>query len=522
MSYQGLLTTSSGAPIADGNHDLTFKLYTVPTGGAPAWTETQSNVPVSKGTFNVILGATASLSGVNFNQQLYLGVTIATDPEFSPRSVLTSAPYALAPWSLNGSSISYNAGNVGIGTTTPGSQFNTTFDVVGRASFRTISGDMSKAVEFDNVGSALRIYAGTTQATGPDLIIATFPYNGDQLVLQASSGNVGIGTTSPSEKLEVAGDAKIQGTLFASNVSSNSPLSLQTAGTTRMTIDDVTGSVGIGTTTPGSGFNTEFDVVGRASFRTISGDMSKAVGFDNVGGSLRIYAASTDATNPDLIIATFPHNLDQLVLQASSGNVGIGTTSPSEKLEVAGDAKIQGTLFASNVSSNSSLSLQTAGTTRMTIDDVTGSVGIATTTPGSMFNTAFDVVGRASFRTISGDMSKAVAFDEVDGSLRIYAATTEPTGPDLVIATYPHNGDQLVLQASSGNVGIGTTSPSEKLEVAGNIKVGNATIRTGTGNPEGVVTGKVGDLFLRTDGGSGSTLYVKESGNGTNTGWAGK
>lgn len=40
----------------------------------------------------------------------------------------------------------------------------------------------------------------------------------------------------------------------------------------------------------------------------------------------------------------------------------------------------------------------------------------------------------------------------------------------------------------------------------------------GTGSPEGVVTGNVGDIFHRTDGGSGTVLYVKESGTG-NTGW---
>ena len=36
------------------------------------------------------------------------------------------------------------------------------------------------------------------------------------------------------------------------------------------------------------------------------------------------------------------------------------------------------------------------------------------------------------------------------------------------------------------------------------------------------MNGNVGDLFLRTDGGAGSTLWVKESGNGANTGWAAK
>jgi len=43
----------------------------------------------------------------------------------------------------------------------------------------------------------------------------------------------------------------------------------------------------------------------------------------------------------------------------------------------------------------------------------------------------------------------------------------------------------------------------------------------GTGSPEAVVTANIGSLYLRTDGGSSTTLYVKESGTG-NTGWVGK
>lgn len=46
----------------------------------------------------------------------------------------------------------------------------------------------------------------------------------------------------------------------------------------------------------------------------------------------------------------------------------------------------------------------------------------------------------------------------------------------------------------------------------------NCTLRTGTGDPEGVVTGRVCDTFWRTDGGSATTVYIKTSGTG-NTGW---
>ena len=50
---------------------------------------------------------------------------------------------------------------------------------------------------------------------------------------------------------------------------------------------------------------------------------------------------------------------------------------------------------------------------------------------------------------------------------------------------------------------------------------GTVQVLTGTATPEGAVTAPVGSLFLRTDGGAGTTLYVKESGAG-NTGWVGK
>lgn len=48
-----------------------------------------------------------------------------------------------------------------------------------------------------------------------------------------------------------------------------------------------------------------------------------------------------------------------------------------------------------------------------------------------------------------------------------------------------------------------------------------ALIKSGAGTPEGVVTAIVGTLYLRTDGGANTTLYIKESGV-SNTGWIAK
>jgi hypothetical protein len=59
---------------------------------------------------------------------------------------------------------------------------------------------------------------------------------------------------------------------------------------------------------------------------------------------------------------------------------------------------------------------------------------------------------------------------------------------------------------------------------AGNLYVSlnnSAGVYSGAGTPEGAVVARVGSLFLRINGGAGTTFYVKESGTG-NTGWVAK
>lgn len=94
LSIQGILKKSNGVAVDDGIYSLTFKLYTVPTGGSALWTETQSDVEVSSGIYSAALGTVNPLN-VAFNQLYYLGVTIGST-ELNPRILLTSAPYALA------------------------------------------------------------------------------------------------------------------------------------------------------------------------------------------------------------------------------------------------------------------------------------------------------------------------------------------------------------------------------------------------------------------------------------------
>lgn len=67
----------------------------------------------------------------------------------------------------------------------------------------------------------------------------------------------------------------------------------------------------------------------------------------------------------------------------------------------------------------------------------------------------------------------------------------------------------------------GTPGTLAAIKAATHYVGATATVTAGTGTPEAVVTAPVGSIFLRTDGGVSTTLYVKTSGAG-NTGWTAK
>ncbi|MFA6000430.1 MAG: hypothetical protein WC783_05690, partial [Candidatus Paceibacterota bacterium] len=104
INYQGKLTNGSNVAVPNGTYNMEFKLYTVDVGGSAIWTETRTGVDkvqVTGGLFSVLLGEVATLSGVNFNQTLYLGVNIGGtgtpgwDGEMSPRKKLGVVPAAV-------------------------------------------------------------------------------------------------------------------------------------------------------------------------------------------------------------------------------------------------------------------------------------------------------------------------------------------------------------------------------------------------------------------------------------------
>ncbi len=92
INYQGYLETSGGSPV-NNTLTMTFRLYETAEGGTALWTETQNGIQVADGVFFARLGAVMPLT-LAFDRQYYLGVSVASDAEMTPRQPLTSVGYA--------------------------------------------------------------------------------------------------------------------------------------------------------------------------------------------------------------------------------------------------------------------------------------------------------------------------------------------------------------------------------------------------------------------------------------------
>jgi hypothetical protein len=116
ISYQAKLLTDGGAPVADGSYSMIISLYGAPSGGTPIWTARGTTgspsaltVSVTNGLFSVSLGDTSiagglqnALTGIDWNtSSLYLGVTVGSDSEMTPRRQLNAVPQALLSENTN-------------------------------------------------------------------------------------------------------------------------------------------------------------------------------------------------------------------------------------------------------------------------------------------------------------------------------------------------------------------------------------------------------------------------------------
>jgi len=161
------------------------------------------------------------------------------------------------------------------------------------------------------------------------------------------------------------------------------------------------------------------------------------------------------------------------VYPSNGGRVGIGTTSPSQKLEVS-----EGYILASGSGTSHGFELQRTGLDtyqlrhldggltvfnstdsrkEMTFDGA-GNVGIGTTSPGGILD-------------VDGTYGDLIIGDPSIGSRITYSDTTRILLNSNNILFYTDSLQERMRINAAGNVGIGTTSPSEKLHVDGSIRI---------------------------------------------------
>lgn len=119
ITYQGKLTNATGAPITTATN-VVFRIYAAASGGSALWTETHNGVtPDANGVFTRELGATTAFPATLFDgSKRYLGITVGSDAEMTPRQVLNNAPYAFAVENVPGIAASFKYEGFILSTTT--------------------------------------------------------------------------------------------------------------------------------------------------------------------------------------------------------------------------------------------------------------------------------------------------------------------------------------------------------------------------------------------------------------------
>jgi hypothetical protein len=414
-------------------------------------------------------------------------------------------------------------GNIGIGTTNPVFDSNTTryFSVDGGSgSFASIGAAGGTGSNGTAVGQLAFINSnlGTTEKRVATIVGATdtatnsglldfYTANGGTWVSRLrinSAGNIGVGTTSPGFRFDVqggqlnvsgglciAGDCKtawsqVGGSQW-SNASSN--------------IYFNTGNVGIGTTTPASRFD-----VGAGAVRGSYTDLVVGAGGNNAQielyGPNKSAALTNDETLNGMVLYTNGPSFNPTLFLGNSGNVGIGTTSPSDLMQIDTASgwglrvKYTGDGQYLRLSANQVSSFTSAGVGRdLYLNPGGGNVGVGTATPNSTYK--LDVNGNANFTgnlnatgTITGGNIQAKYQDVaewVESSQRLSAGTVvilDPTKSNNVIAsaqaydtrvagvislqpgiTLGEKSDTKVLVATTGRVKVKVDATSAPIHV---------------------------------------------------------
>jgi len=405
-------------------------------------------------------------------------------------------------------------------------------------------------------GTTLTFDANVSNGASIEVLIGSRNVTLSNIADLSISGDLVVDDGARSLTYDVsAGELNHAGATFHINKSNGVDVAI---GNDDFYVDMSTSRVGIGTTNPQKLLHVS-DLSGSAQIMISSSDSGVAsLQFsDAVGGSVaRGYIEYDNSTNH---LALGTGALERLRVD-SSGNVGIGTTSPSEKLHISStltESLVEGTnnsvsalvagvsvkapfyrkagftIYDENDAEHffigrpyagvNAFDISNRGTSRLRIDSL-GLVGIGTTSPTTplhVYHATTDTV--ANFQ--SGDNSVAVNFTALDNSMQIATSGTDGIIKNNGAGSFRlfNNGSERARISNSGNLSVGTTdgqggiagSTTEGLALNGQFNFIGATRSGSTPAIFNRITSDGAIVALRRDGSTFATIGVANANNVT-------
>jgi hypothetical protein len=389
---------------------------------------------VTTGQRNTIIGHIAGTSLTTGDGNVYIGQSAGpTGNESNKLYIHNAGGTPLIGGDFSSDEIYLN-GSVGIGTTSPGfplSVSGTQYDMAKIASSH--SAGVALYLDADATGGSNWHLQSTADGAGSGGGKLDFVEAGTSRMIIAGGGKVGIGTTGPAEKLSIVG-----GNLLL--------------GTNAKYIQFVNNG---GTQFDALGYDGNNDLV----INTPSDIIFKRNGTQNV----RI------KSNDDFLVDT-----DTLYVDASESRVGIGTTAPNDALDVRGNIQFSGSIYVSGSDLGGRISrvdTNEVGLYAATTEQIR--LGVSNS---YLKGTNWVFNGGGYFRVNStkqlqfGDDEHYIYSDGTDLILKTVTTATNGIVIDSKVDTTQKIDGTTVATWTSTGLGIGTTTPQQKLHVEGGFR----------------------------------------------------